>query len=395
MNMTALFFVFLLCWNLSDVGAQEIIEVSEVEKEVIAEELQKEAQSGKHSESTNEFLNKVSETFKNSKEGHEIEVESQKGDCAECSQKKKSKNFFRDFGRQIGKGAAWLTTTTTKPFMTASAFLKGAVEKSDKNKDLVALYQFFLNHQKEFDKLYLQAGTPEEMIEIMLAKMEQIMKKKSQRLMRDFLVSLELKREIPEDLTGFELTAEEIAAIDPSKMNPDFINNHPEYKEIKGLVGLVTKEDLNDIVTSGYFDKAISFDNYKAAVPNVFELAGTIVGQIFAPKIALNIISSTLAGLYSTPVLAANIGTGISSAICLQKETQEKFAADKDLKMFCSYVTNRSGYELLKSRAIGYVAGKKFHNRVSREIEKLKGKRKKKNEEVIQEEKKDIVPKVS
>jgi len=233
------------------------------------------------------------------------------------------------------------------------------------------------------------------MIEIMLSKMEEIMKRKSQRLMRDFLVSLELKREIPEDLTGFELTAEEIATIDPAKMNPDFINNHPEFKEMKGLVGLVTKEDLNDIVTSGYFDKAISFENYKAAVPNVFELAGTIVGQIFAPKIALNIISSTLAGLYSTPVLAANIGTGISSAICLQKETQEKFAEDKDLKMFCSYVTNRSGYELLKSRAIGYVAGKKFHSKVSKEIEKLKGKRKKKSEDVSGEDHKELTPKIS
>lgn len=208
-------------------------------------------------------------------------------------------------------------------------------------------------------------------------------------------MSLKLRRDIPEDLTGFELTAEEIASIDPAKMNPDFINNHPEYKEVKGLVGLVTKEDLNDIVTSGYFDKAISFDNYKAAVPNVFELAGTIVGQIFAPKIALNIISSTLAGLYSTPVIAANLGTGISSAICLQKETQQKFAEDKDLKQFCSYVTNRSGYELLKSRAKGYLAGKRFHNHVSRKIEKLKSKRKKKNDGQVQEENKDIVPKVS
>lgn len=394
MNMTALLFVFLLCWNLSNIHAQEVVEVSQAEKEVVAEELQKEALSGKHSESTKEFLNKVSEAFKHSKTNHEIEVDPQKGDCAECSVKKKSKNFFRDLGRTLGKGAAWLTTTTAKPFMTASAFVKGAVEKSDKNKDLVALYQFFLNHQKEFDKLYLEAGTPEEMIELMLSKMEQIMEKKSHKLMRDFLLTLNLRREIPEDLTGFELTQDEIASIDPEKMNPDFINNHPEYKEIKPLVGLMTKEDLNDIVTSGYFNKAISFDNYKAAVPNVFELAGTIVGQIFAPKIALNIISSTLAGLYSTPVIAANVGTGISSAICLQKETQEKFNDDKDLKMFCSYVTNRSGYELLKSRAIGYVAGKNFHNKVSREIERIKGKRKKKQEE-LKDEKQEIVPKVS
>lgn len=395
MNMTALLFVFLLCWNLSNVGAQEIIEVSQAEKEVVAEELQKEAQSGKHTESTKEFLNKVAETFKNSKEGHEIEVESQKGDCAECSQKKKSKNFFRDFGRKIGKGAAWLTTTTSKPFMTASSFVKGAVEKGDKNKDLVAFYQFFLNHRKEFDKLYLEAGTPEEMIELMLKKMEQIIEKKSKKIMRDFLLTLNLDREIPEDLTNFELTAEEIASIDPDKMNPDVINLHTEYKELRPLLGDVTKDDLNDIVTSGYFTKAITFENYKASVPNIYELAGTVVGQIFAPKIALNIISSTLAGLYSTPVIAANIGTGISAAICLKKETQEKFKEDKELKMFCSYVTNRSGYELLKSRAIGYVAGKKFHLKVSREIEKIKGKRKKKVEEAKKDENLESVPKIS
>ncbi len=395
MNMTALLFVFLLCWNLSDIRAQEIIDVSIEDKEMVALELEKEAQSNKHNESTKNFLNKVSEVFRNSNEGHEIEVEKAKGDCAECSQKKKSKNFFRDLGRSLGKTAAWLTTTTSKPFMTASSFVKGAVEKGDKNKDLVAFYQFFLNHRKEFDKLYLEAGTPEEMIELMLKRMEQIIEKKSQKIMRDFLLTLNLNREIPEDLTNFELTAEEIASIDPDKMNPDEINLHPEYKELRPLLGDITKDDLSDIVTSGYFSKTITFENYKASVPNIYELAGTVVGQIFAPKIALNIISSTLAGLYSTPVIAANLGTGISAAICLKKETQEKFNEDKELKMFCSYVTNRSGYELLKSRAIGYVAGKKFHHKVSREIEKIKGKRKKKVEEVKEDESEKSVPKIS
>lgn len=390
MKLTAMFLIFFLVYGLQNVKAQETVEVTQVEKEIVAQELEKEAKSDKHDSKTKEMLNKVAGLFKGSNKSHEVDVDTKNEDCADCSKKAKTKNFFKKLGRTLGKGAAWVTTTTAKPFITAAGFVKGAVEKGDKNKEVVALYQFILNHEDEFDNLYLEAGTPEEMVEIILAKVEEIMDKKSRLIMKDFLVSVGINKEIPEDMADFELTSEELAKIDMDKLDPAFINNHPEYQEVKGLIGEMTKENLQDIVTSGYFDKAISYENYKGAVPTTPELMATIVTQIFVPKIALGVVSSTLAGLYVAPVVAAQIGTGISTVICLEKENQAKFEADKDLKNFCSYVTNRTSYQLMKGRAKGYVAGKKFHQKVADKIKSIKEKRaekkKKKEEEKAKKE---------
>jgi hypothetical protein len=188
-------------------------------------------------------------------------------------------------------------------------------------------------------------------------------------------VSLGIKREIPDDLSDFELTEEEIVSIDMDKVTPDFINNHAEYQEVKLIIGEVTQEELTDIIISGYFDKSIGFDNYKAALPKIHEGAITIVAQIFGPKIVLGLISSSLAGLYALPVLAADIGTGVSTAICMQQETKDKFSKDKDLSAFCSYVVNRSAYQLMKSRAKGYVSGKSLRAKIDKKIKDRKERR--------------------
>lgn len=394
--MTSIFLVLFMVFGLRHVNAQDTIEVTQADKEVVAQQLEAEARSGNHDNKTKEFLNKIARVFKGSKDTNEIDVDGKKEDCVDCSKKVKAKSFFSKMGKKLGKGAAWVSTTTAKPFMTASAFIKGAVEKGDKNKELVALNQFFLNHEAEFDDLYLEAGTPEEMIELMIARMEEIMEKKAHIIMKDFLVHLGIKREIPADMKDFELTADEIAAIDDSKIDPDFINRHPEYKEVKGIIGEMTKQDIKDIVESGYFEQSISFEDYKSAAPSIPELVGTVVGQIFVPKIALGIVSKTLAGLYMAPVLAADIGTGVSTAICLKKETQEKFESDNELKQFCSYVVNRTGYQLMKGRAKGYVSGKNFHQKVAAKIRTIKEKRaemkKRKQLEKEQKAKANLIP---
>lgn len=396
MKKTAIFLILFTVFSMKHVKAQESIEITPADKEQVARELETEAQSDKHDSKTKEFLNKVAGLFKGSKDTNEIDVDGKKEDCVDCSKKAMAKSFFSKLGRKLGKGASWLSTTTAKPFMTASAFIKGAVEKGDKNKELAALYQFFLNHEAEFDDLYLEAGTPEEMIELMLARMEEIMEKKSHIIMKDFLIHLGITREIPADMKDFELTAEEIASIDESKIDPDFINRHPEYREVKGILGEMTKQDIKDIIESGYFEKSISFEDYKSAAPSIPELVGTVVGQIFVPKIALGIVSKTLAGLYMAPVLAADIGTGVSTAICLKKDTQAQFEADKELKQFCSYVVNRSGYQLMKGRAKGYVSGKKFHQNIAAKIKNIKEKRaaKKKQKQLEREEreKANLIP---
>lgn len=372
MKKAALSLCLLTMFNVG--YAQQLIEVQDSEKAAIVTNLEKESENSEHDGKTRRHLKKVAEAFKNSSQKIQLEVKSL-DDCENCDGKSKGQVVVRNVGRKLGKASAWLSTTTGKPFMVAAGFLTGIFEKKDKNKDIVALYRFFLNHSKDFDKLYLEAGTPEEMIELMLEKMEEIMEQKSRVILQDFLAHLGIKRELPKDLADFELTEEEIGKIDMEKVTPDFINKHPEYQEVKPIIGEVTQSELEDIILSGYFDKSIGFENYKEALPKIHEAALTIVGQIFAPKIALGIISKSLVGLYMAPVIVADIGTGISSAICLQKETQEKFENDKDLKSFCSYVVNRSAYTLMKSRAKGYVAGKKTREKIEAKIQKRKERR--------------------
>jgi hypothetical protein len=375
MKITAIFCIMLMVWGLKDVKAQDTVDMNHADKEIVAQELEREALSGQHDAKTKAFLNKIAEVFKNSKSVDVLTVDTRKDDCSNCAKKEKRKDFLTKLGRKLGKGSAWVTTATAKPFMSAAGFVTGAIDKGDKNQDIVALYNFFLNHQEEFDNLYREAGIPEDMIELMLYKMEEIMDKKSRIIMKDFLAHLGVDTELPENLLDFELSADDIANIDPDKIDVAFINNHPEYKEVKPLIGEMTTEELMDIVTSGYFDKAISFENYKAALPNPYELAGTIVGQIFVPKIALGIVSSTLAGLYVAPVVAAQLGTAASTVVCLQEQTKDKFENDDDLRMFCSYITNRTSYQLLKSRAKGYVAGKNFHQKMAERIAARNAKR--------------------
>jgi hypothetical protein len=360
--------------------AQEVQEVGHHEKDVIAQNLDKEADSGKHDQRTKKLLNKVSKAIKESTQKLVVEVK-KLDDCENCAGQPKGQIIVRNIGRDLGKVSAWITTNTSKPFMTSAGFLTGLFEKKDKNKDIVALYQFFLNHSKEFDQLYVEAGTPEEMVELMLGKMEEILEKKTHLILKDFLVSVGITREIPEDLADFQLSDEEIASIDMEKVSADFINNHAEYKELKPIIGSVSEQELNDFIMTGYFDKTIGFENYKAALPKIHEGALMIVGQIAAPKMVLGLISQSLVGLYAAPVIAADIGSGISTAICLQKETQEKFKADDDLRAFCSYVVNKSAYELMKSRAKGYVSGKNIRAKIEQKLKERKERRAKRRAE--------------
>ena len=283
--------------------------------------------------------------------------------------------IITNIGRKLGKLSSAISVATAKPFLRASSFLTGLLEKSDKNKDVVALYELLLNHSQELDQLYLQAGTPEELVELMLAQIEVIIENKTRIILQDALKTLGINRELPADLSDFELSAEEIASIDQSKLTPDLVNKHPEYKELKGLMGEVSQDEINDLIKSGYFAKSISFENYKKALPRIYEGVLTLATQVAAPRAVLGVVSGTLAGLYATPVALSNIGTGISVAVCIQKTTQEKFEKDKDLREFCSFVVNRSAYQLTKARAKGYVSGKNVRQKIEKKLADRKERR--------------------
>ena len=370
------FLIMSLLLSFSAVQAQEVVDIGQADKSQISEELEKEANNDKHDKKTKRFLKKVSKAFKESAEVVSVEFK-KLDDCVNCSDAPKDKGevILTNVGRKLGRGAAWLSTNTSKPFIQAAGWLTGLFEKKDKNQDIVALYKFFLNHQEEFDNLYLEAGTPNEMIELMLGKMEEIVEAKSRLMMRDLLVEIGIKREIPEDLSDFELTDDEIDSIDMAKVSPDFLNNHPAYAELRPIIGDVTQQDLEDIIYAGYFDKTIGFENYRQALPKIHEGVLALSAQIIAPKVALGVVSKTLAGLYAIPVIAADVGTAVSAGICLNKKTVAKFEKDQDLRSFCSYVTNKSSYELVKSRAKGYVGGKKTRVKIEEKLKERKERR--------------------
>lgn len=338
---------------------EEAIELSAQDIERISADLEKESKNKAYDKDTRRALKKVSNMFDSK--------------VLDADGKPQKLNFGQKLGRTLGKGAAWVTTKTSKPFLNASGFLTGFFEKSDKNKDVVALYQFFLNHQLEFDNLYKEAGTPQEMAALMIEKSEEIVDKKTDIILKDFIKYLDPTIEIPEG--ECDISELDLSNVDLEKVNPDYINNHPEFLELKGIVGEITQQELDDMIETGYVDKKLSFSNYKAAIPKIHEGVMTVAGQIFIPKMVLGIISKSLASWYTTPVILADVGTAVSSAICLSGKTQEKFEKDRDLASFCSYVVNKSSYELLKSRAKGYVAGKKLKAKVKKKLDDRKARR--------------------
>ena len=322
--------------------AQTPAEVLKVDHGVIAEALDKEADSGAHEKKASRLLKKVSGELK------KLE------DCVPCKEKTKAGIVIRNVGRKLGKGSSWVTTATSKPFLNASGFLTGTFEKREKNQNVVGLYKLFLSHSEEFDKLYLEAETPLDFAGLLGGKVNEIIALKLAPIMKD------IEENHPE--LKLEGNQQKLA---------DFINGHDGYQELKPAIGEITLEGARDISLIGEINKDISFETLVAAAPKIHEGIGTMVGQLFGPKIVLGVVSSTLAGLYSTPVAFADIGTAISSAICVHDQflsETPKYKEDKDLAEFCSYVVNRSAYELIKSRARGYVAGKKFRAKIDQRL---------------------------
>lgn len=338
----------------------------------VADDLDREQDSSRHNFQTKEMMRKVSEEVKSlaldgadAAEANEAPVDS--------PQKKRS--LLTRIGRGVGRGAVWLSVQTLKPFVKAGSFTTGLFEKQEKNQDIVALYNLLLKNSAQFDELYKEAGTPEEFVDLLILSFQQLMEKKSNIILRDTLIAMDLGVEIPQNIAEMNWSLVDMEKLDPSKIDPKLINDHPEFQDLKPIIGEFTSEKIADVFLNASFDPEISLANPKEALPKIHELAGGVVAQIIAPQIILGKISGSLASLYALPVLAADAGLGISIAVCLNKNTQAKFETDKDLRQFCSTATNWSSYQIMKSRASGYVSGKKFKVKLQEWNKKRKLKR--------------------
>jgi hypothetical protein len=338
----------------------------------VAHDLDREQDSSRHNFQTKEMMRKVSEEIKSlaldgadAAEANEAPVD--------CPQRKRS--LLTRIGRGVGRGAVWLSVQTLKPFVKAGSFTTGLLEKQEKNQDILALYNLLLKNSAQFDELYKEAGTPEEFVNLLILSFQQLMEKKSNVILRDTLIAMDLGVVIPQNIADMNWSLVDMDKLDPSKIDPKLINDHPEFQDLKPIIGEFTSRKIADIFLNASFDPEISLGNPKEALPKIHELAGGVVAQIIAPQIILGKISGSLASLYALPVLAADAGLGISIAVCLNKNTQAKFESDKDLRQFCSTATNWSSYQIMKSRASGYVSGKKFKVKLQEWNKKRKLKR--------------------
>lgn len=369
------FLCALLCSLLTPQAFADAPAPSSEELLRVADDLDREQESSRHSEQTKEMMRKVSDEIKTlALDGAQPSDANEP--TADCPQKKRS--LLSRIGRGVGRGAVWLSVQTLKPFVKAGSFATGLFEKQEKNQDVVALYNLLLKNSAQFDELYKEAGTPEEFIELLILSFQQLMEQKSNIILRDTLIAMDLGVEIPQNISEMNWSLVDMDKLDPSKIDPKLINDHPEFQDLKPLIGEFTSEKIADIFMNASFDPELTLADPKEALPKIHELAGGVVAQIIAPQIILGKISGSLAGLYALPVLAADAGLGISIAVCLNKNTQAKFETDQDLRQFCSTATNWSSYQLMKSRAKGYVSGKKFKAKLQDWNRKRKARREEK-----------------
>lgn len=373
-------------------GSVQEVKASDLDK--ASDELAKEAQSEQDPKKRN-LLQKLSLEFKKMSQGAKELFKKKEG-------KKKKKINIKTIGRAVGKGATFVSTQTARPFINAAGFLTGFFEKPEKNEEAVAFLNFILNHDEDLKDVYKEASTPEDYLNKLQAKIDEILVLKSAIILQDTLATLGQPVAIGCVLKtlGVEPYATDTSisdlehvvdmlAINAEEIKPELINEHPEFQELKPLVGELNQEQTMDLLLNGSLELDVDGDAIlNGSRIKLGEAVGAYAGQLFLPKMVTGIVSKSLGGIVGATTLVADLGFAASASMCLaHKKTKEKVGVDPEVTEFCSYIVNKSAYVLSRSRAKGYVAGKKFKVKAKRFFnEKLgfgkKNKKEKKEVEV-------------
>jgi hypothetical protein len=334
MKAIIIFFSCILTFNLF--AQQEYLLKNDP---AFVEELNKEAFNPQHSPEERKLLSKISNKIVN-------------------FSKVMAKNKTT---RKIGKGASFIATNTARPFVNSSAFLTALFEKKQNSEiPLENIYQFFLIHEPEFRELTKNSGTLEELIEKIYEKLDEILIVKEELIFDDII---------------------ELTEGDLEKLKPSMINDHPEFQDLKLIVGNLTEEDIELIIEEGELDLLSTFKEFEDINKiKIHEIVTTILGQTLLSTKVIGIVSGVLAKVYGVTIVAADIVAGLSAVACVANDDViAKIETDQDIKNFCSYVAVQSVYTLSRSRARGYVAGKRFRVKTHNFIEKMGLKKKKSN----------------
>ncbi len=310
--------------------------------------------------------------------------------------KEKRKVFFRKLGRKLGTIATAISTTTLRPFMNATAFMKASLGKSQISEKGLIVLEVLLEDQALMDRLanlYKEVGSQEEYLgrfsEIVMENMQERAERLGKKVAEMFLANFSI---------DFDVLAQD-----------------DDYMVLDKLLEGKLREVVEHMLATGELkDKSEIFD-----LGDIFEcnaengdclknLGATVVAavmqQMIMTPMILSAISSAASTIYALPVTLAMGGFGVSVWQCLnqkgqlkiaryqeimddrtEEQLQEDLAANEELKkefenvyefrQFCSYVVNQSTFLMVRSLAKGTVAGNEFREDIQERVAERKAKR--------------------
>ena len=100
------------------------------------------------------------------------------------------------------------------------------------------------------------------------------------------------------------------------------------------------------------------------------------MGGAIVPTLAMRIVSTAISNALFITTFANEVATGASLYVCKKNKKSMMDSGDTSMQNFCSHVVNKSLYLLSKSRAKGFVSGK----RAKLKFKKMQERKKRKKE---------------
>lgn len=363
----------------------EDITITADQLEQVAKDVEVEAEKEGKDSKTKKALKKVSNSFKKFAK----KLKKEKSEDGEKKTKKKLTLNRILYG--AGKGATFISTQTLRPFVNMAGFFTGFFEKPGKNQDAKAFLQFFINHEDELDNAWKNTGTIENFAVVLQEKVEKILIDKQVIIIKD-LVRHYTKLEVSTETVLKTLGISPYASMDNvqnlqevlfAELGPELmffeldsklINEHPEYQELRPLIGDIKDGELESLMSiSPDFDL---MDLGNRSRIQLHEGLIAFSAKIFIPKMVLSVVSKSLASVVTVAGLVADAGMIASTLMCTvnDKVKLKLENGDEDLVNFCSYVVNKSAYQISKSRAKGFIAGKNLRRKFIKASGKVESK---------------------
>lgn len=369
---------------------EDLLDLESDDLDMMAEEVEAQAQVVEDSK-VKTILRKIADRFKKSANYLKNKVNS-------TTEKQKSKRLARKERRlkrrasiengsaskftkilyKIGKGSSDVANAISKPFVNSTGFLTGFFEKESKNREATALMKLILKNDDQFDHLYENTGTALNYAVKFKDQIENLINNKMVVVLSDSIYELtgdRLDEKVILKTIGVSPYAEDnsietigakikdkVFKIDQSKFKVSLINEHPEFQELRAILGDVKSDEFAEVLLEPNFVGKLDYNALLGGSRmKVSELVVAFAGRFFVPKIALGLVSSSLSSVVLGASAAVSVFDIIGIGACtvhkgnLRKLNNDE---DQDLKDFCSYMVNKAMYDLSKSRAKGYVAGK-------------------------------------